>query len=377
MNKSKLHLDPELWRIPAAIASAMGSGFLLSAGTVSGVTSPLAAALAGIISPIYAISVLIGSMLCYGAKGAPPGMRFLLISLVVVTCTRILFREQSKPWALAMMTTFGCVIGSFVLYIVFEAGNGNLPLYLFASFLTGIAAYFLADARDTLLCHRSVVLHAGKTFTFSLCWMLCVTALCGLDTPYFNIGRVTALSVTLLFARQLRHTGGTLMGALTTCGVTLCSVPLGTPVLFLPVTGMMTGFCSGLPQILFIPVFFLLQALSSAILDGSRGFIREMTEISIACGVYVLLTQIDLHRFLTFGDAEQAIPVYRRERFVGDAVRSLHKETAEVMHRLTIVPPEDAAVQVRERLCTGCKNHNYCCSSSGTDRCFRSYHVSY
>ena len=293
-------------------------------------------------------------------------MHVLLVCLVGVTCMRILFREQSKPWVLSLMTALCCIVGSFVLDIGFDAGAGNLPLYLFASCLTGIASYFLADARDTLTEHRRVVLHAGKTFTFSLCWILCITALCGLDTPYFNVGRIAALSVTLLFARQLHHMGGTLMGALTTCGVTLCSVQLGTPLLFLPVTGMMAGFCAGLPQILYIPVFFLLQALSTAVLDGSRGFIREMTELAVSCGVYVLLTQIDLHRFITFGDAENVPSGFRRERFVGDAVHSLHVEASEVMHRLTLAQPEDAAVQVRERLCTGCKNHSWCWSQRGT-----------
>ncbi len=363
MNKPKLHLDPDCWHIPAACASAVGGGFLLSAGTVSGVTSPLAAALAGIVSPLYALGLLLGSLLCYGVRGAPAGMQFLLLSLLGVTCIRIFLREERRPWILALTTALSCIIASFVQSLVFE--TGYIPVSLFASFLTGIAAYFLADARDTLTAHRRIVLHAGKTFTFSLCGMLCVTALCGLDTPFFNVGRIAALSVTLLFARQLRHTGGTLMGALTTCGVTLCSVPLGTPMLFLPVTGMMAGFCAGLPQILYIPVFFMLQALSTAVLDGSRGFVREMTELAISCGVYVLLTQIDLHRFLLCGDAEHAPSAYHRERFVGDAVRSLREETSEVMHRLTLAPPEDDAVQVRERLCTGCKNHSYCWSQRG------------
>lgn len=363
MNKPKLHPDPELWRIPAACAASLGSGFLLSAGTVSGVTSPLAAALAGIVSPLCAMGILMGAFLCYALRGAPPGMLFLLLCLAGVTCVRILFREQRKPWTLALLTASCCITASFVQDIVFE--TGNLPVCLFASFLTGIAAFYLADARDTLCLHRRIVLHAGKTFTFSLCMMLCITALCGLDTPFFNLGRIAALSITLLFARQLRHTGGTLMGALTTCGVTLCSVPLGTPVLFLPVTGMMAGFCAGLPQILFIPMFFLMQALGTAVLDGSRGFVREMTELAVACGVYVLLTQLDVHRFVTCGDAERAPSAYGRERFVSDAVRSLREETAEVMHRLTLAPPEDPAALLRGKLCTGCKNYNFCWSQRG------------
>ncbi|MCR5717516.1 MAG: SpoIIE family protein phosphatase [Oscillospiraceae bacterium] len=360
MNKSRPHFDPALLHIPAAFAAALASGFLLSAGTVSGTVSTLAAALAGITPPLYSIAILLGALACYGVKGAPPGMHFLLAALVTVTCVRILFHEQCKPHLLALTTTLCGVFSGIILDVIVYAGAGQLPLYLFASVLTGTAAYFLADARDTLYEQRRITIHAGKTFTFSLCYLLCITALCGLDTPFFNIGRIVGLSLTLLFARQLRYTGGTLVGALTACGVTLCSVSLGTPMLFLPVTAMMAGFCSALPQLLFIPVFLLMQALSSAVLDGSRGLVREMTEIAVSCGLYVLLSQADLYRFLSLGDAEHMPSDYRRERFIAEAVKELREETSAVMHRLKVTPPDDPAIQIRERLCTGCRNYSDC-----------------
>ena len=67
--KIKWHLRPELLRVPLGVAAALCGGFLLSAGTVSGVSSPLAAALAGITPPLYSMSILLGSLICYGVTG--------------------------------------------------------------------------------------------------------------------------------------------------------------------------------------------------------------------------------------------------------------------------------------------------------------------
>lgn len=360
MKKPKFDLRPEMLRVPLGLAVSVSGGFLFSMGTISGAVSPLAAALAGIVPPLYSISILLGSLLCYGVTGAPPEMHFLLTALVLVTCLRVLFRELNKPHILALMTASCGILGGFVLDFLFYGGAGNLPLYIFESLLTGVAVYFLADAAAALRESRRIVLHAGKTFTFALCYLLCVTALCGIDTPLCNIGRIAGMSLTLLFAKQMRYTGGTLLGALTACGVTLCSVSLGTPVLFLPVTAMMAGFCANLPNALLIPLFFVLQGLSSAVLDSSIGFVKVMVELAFSCGIFALCSQLDLHRFLVMDAMQGTTPRLRQERYLSEALHSLRDETSAVMHRLTVAPPEDAVMQVRDRLCTGCKNQSYC-----------------
>ena len=360
MKHPKLHLPPELWQMPLAFALSVSGGFVLSAGTVSGVASPLAAALAGVTPPLYSVSILLGALLCYGVNGAPAGMHFLLTMLTLVTCVRVLFRELTRPHVQAFVAAVCGILGGFTLHFVLEARTGSLPLYIFESFLTAAAAYVLADARDSLRENRRIVLSAGKTFTFAVCYLLCVTALCGLDTPFCNIGRIAGTVITLLFARQMRHTGGTLLGALTACGVTLCSVSLGTPVLFLPVTGMLAGFLANLPNALFIPVFFVMQGLSSAVLDSSRELYKILAELAVSCGIYALFAHFDLYRFvMNEQESTHGFHVHH-ERYLEGAVRGLREESTEVMRRLSILPPEDAVAEVRAALCTGCKNRSYC-----------------
>lgn len=356
----KFHiLQKEAVRVPLGCAAAVGGGFLLSMGTVSGAASPLAAAVAGVCSPLYAFGVLFGGLLAYAAYGAPEGMQFLISCLIAVACLRMLFRDRLTPHISAVMTAFGCVAAGFAADLIFHSGRGRLPLYIMAALMTGMAAYFFADATECIRKQKRIALHPAKSFTFAICYLLLITALCGLQISFCNVGRVIGTAATLLCARQLRQNGGTLCGALTACGITLCSVKLGMPMLFLPVTAMLMGFLTKLPNALFIPVFFCIQSLSSAVFDSSMGLAAVLLELILACTVYALCGHIELGRFV-ITEPKSGASTVQQERFLGEALHELVEEATAVMHRLTIPPPENAAMQLRSKVCTDCKNCTYC-----------------
>lgn len=375
MKNIKKLLKHEVIRIPLGCLGALGSGYLLSVGTVCGVASPLAAAFAGIVSPLYAICILFGSLLAYSMQSTPAGMTFLLTSLVSVSCVRLLFYEARRPHVLAALTIFaGCAAGFVTdLYLASEAGF--LPLYIMEALLTGVASYFLADAMTALQSTGKLCLDAGKSFTFAIACLLVITALCGLDLPFCNIGRIAGIVLTLLAAKQFGQQGGTLMGALTACGTVLCSMQTGMPLLFLPVTAMLSGFLRKLPNALFIPLFFLMQGLSSAILDSSAEFARVLVELLLSCCLYALCSHAPLYRILTFHSESSSGGqcVVQREQFLSNALGDLREETAEVMHRLKPAKPCDSVKRAREQLCAGCKNEDFCWKKCGekTEAAFR------
>lgn len=359
MKKIRRILQSEAIRIVMKTLSAVGGGFLLSIGTVSGVASPLAAAFAGISHPLYAFSLLLGSLIAYTVSGAPQGMQYLIGSLVVITCCRILFHDTDRPHILSLMTALCCIVAGAVIDIVFYAGGGKLPLYILEALLTGVASYFLADAALCLRTRRPISMHAGRSFTFAFSYLLCITALCGVDASFCNLGRVAGTAATLLCARKLRQQGGTLCGALTTCGVTLCSVRLGTPILFLPVTGMLMGYLSGLPNALYIPAFFIMEVLSGAVLDSSTELARVAVEMVLGCTLYALCSHLELFRFIGGADENDADQT-AADRFIGGALHELAQETTAVMQRLTVPEPASFACRLRQQVCTGCSNYDTC-----------------
>ncbi|MDE5884531.1 MAG: SpoIIE family protein phosphatase [Oscillospiraceae bacterium] len=371
--KFKKILASEWLQVPVFCAGSVCSGFLLSLGTISGGTSPLAAALAGICNPLYAFCMLLGSLLAYAIRQAPEEMQFVLIALVSVTCMRILFYEHhpnsdsdsnsyQKASVMGVLTGISCVISGLLLSLVFEHHTGKLLLYLPEAFLTGAAAYFLADAVQSLRENRKIILNPGKSFTFAICYLLGITALCGMDFQFCNLGRITGVLCTLLAARQFKQSAGTLCGALTTCGIVLCSVPLGMPLLFLPVTAMLAGFLSRTPNSVLIPAFFLMQIFSSAVLDSSMELVKILVELMIACCIYAMCSKIELRYFISI-PAVNSIgqrQIIQQEQFLGDALEHLREETSAVMRHLTVGSIPDPIGQVREHVCKDCPQYQTC-----------------
>lgn len=352
----------EAVRIPLECIAAFSGGTLLSIGTICGVASPLAAALAGICTPLNAFCILLGSLLAFVVQGAPSEMTFLLACLVSVTCMRILFYEARTPHVLAILTVVSCSAAAVVNDLVFSAEGGMMPLYLLAAMLIGLASFFLADAWSAYSANRRIMLDTGKSFTFAIVYLLIIAALCGLDLPFCNPGRVTGMLATLLAARQFRHNGGTLLGALTACAAVLCNVKLGIPLLFLPVTAMFAGFLSHLPNAVFIPVFFLMQTLGSIVIDSSMELAKVLVELVLSCFLYALFSHAPLYRILTFHSQKPVNGqcVMYREQFLSNSIGDLREEASEIMQRLRPEKNMDSVQLVKERLCKGCKNEKYC-----------------
>ncbi|MBR0483223.1 MAG: SpoIIE family protein phosphatase [Oscillospiraceae bacterium] len=352
----------EWFQVPVCCALSASGGYLLSMGTVSGIVSPLAASLAGICSPLYIFCILLGSLLSYCVQDAPEGMQFLLTSLIAILCIRIFFYDNFKPWVSGILTAVTCIGAGIMLDVLFQGGEGKLPLYILESFMTGTASFFLSDAVQNLREHRRIALGGGKSFTFSICYLLIITALCGIDLEFCNLGRIIGMTVTLTASRQFRQSAGTLCGALTACGVVLCSVPLGMPLLFLPVTAMLAGFLYQIPNAFYIPVFFLMQLFSSAVLDSSIGIIRILSELIISCTLYAVFCRTEFRKWISFPESAPSgqKQVIQQEIFLSKALQELREETSAVMRHLTVITPPEPAEQVRETLCQNCPHYVQC-----------------
>ena len=348
--------------IPFCCVLATGGGDLLSMGTVSGAVSPLAAAVAGICSPLYSFCLLLGSLIAYCIQGAPEEMQFLLTCLISLLCIRIFFCENEKPWLSGVLTAVTCIGAGVMTDLLFRNADGKLPLYILESFLTGTAAYFFSDAVQSFRKDQKITLSAGKSFTYAVCYLLTITALCSLDLKFCNLGRILGITVTLLASRQFRQSAGTLCGALTACGVVLCSVSLGMPLLFLPVTAMLAGFLYRIPNAFYIPVFFLMQIFSSAVFDSSIGIIKVLAELVVTCTLYAIFCQTEFRKFIA---VPERVPmgqrqVIQQEIFLSTALQELREETSAVMRHLTVSTLPDPVQQVQQNLCQNCKYCSRC-----------------
>ena len=289
-------------------------------------------------------------------------MQFLLTALISVLCVRIFISDTEKPWIAGVLTSVTSICAGILLDVFFQGGGGKLPLYILESFLIGITAFFLSDAVQNFKENHMISLNAGKSFTYAVCYLLGITALCGIDFEFCNLGRIFGMTITLLASKQFKQSAGTLCGALSACGVVLCSVSLGMPLLFLPVTAMLAGFLYQLPNAFYIPVFFVMQIFSSAVLDSSIGIMKILAELIITCTLYAVCCQIEFRNFISLPEEAPAgqRQVIQQEIFLSKALQELREETSAVMRHLTLNAPPDPCEQVKKNICQNCKRCEFC-----------------
>ncbi len=345
-------------RIPAGCLLAALAGFALTTGQVCGEVSPLAAVLTGVCPPFYGLFILAGAMLACIFM-VPEGMYFALAALVCVLSMRILFYELRRPHVLAVLSAVAGVAGGAAVEFVFQAQHGRFPLFVLESLVIGAAVYFLSDAARCLKEARCIVLGAGSSFTFAMTMLLSVTALCGIDTPWLNVGRLLGMTAVLIAARQFGQTGGTLCGALCTCGAALCSIQLGQPLLFLPITAMLAGFLHKLPQPLFLSVFFVMQLMSAAVLDGSQELVRLVIELILACMLHGFCPHDALLRWIRVQSAENASG-RAVEPMLMHTIDAIRQDTRALLSHLPASAPPKAAETLRRSVCSTCKNADFC-----------------
>lgn len=354
-------LSHEALHLPVGCVLSAVAGAVLSSGTVCGVPSPLAAILAGIVHPAASFCFLAGSLAAYLLHGMPETMLFLLVMLLTVSSLRLLFYEWNKPHLLAVLAVFsGVIAGIFTELFLWE--RHCLPLYVLESLMIGMGVYVTSGAVICFRKNQKICLNAGNGFVFAMVWILCVTGLCGLHLPFCNIGRIAAFTATLFAMRKYSCVGGTLCGSLSVCGATICSVSLGTPILFLPVIGILGGFLNALPNALFLPVFFLMQFLSSAVLDSSTELAKILAELLISCTVYAIFSNADFTNIIRLSEEKPVSARYfpSQESYLAEGFHTLREETASIMHKLRPLHSPDSLELARTMLCTECRNYSFC-----------------
>lgn len=365
----------EAVRTPLTCLAALGGGFLLSLGNICSVPSPLPAVLAGIVHPLSSFCILIGSVLAFLVLGGGETMYFSLLFLTFSACLRFALHGMDSPQRSAVLTAMAGVPAGFGAELMSTHRSGILPFYILEALLCAGAVYFLSDGKSTLLKEKKICLDKGSGFTFAMIYLLGITALCGLDLTFCNPGRAFGMAVTLMAAKKFRQTGGTLCASLTVCGTSLCSVSLGTPLLFLPVAGMLAGFLYRLPDALLIPVFFLLQMLGSLAFDGSHELARITAELLIGCCLFGVCSRMDVSNYIRLRRTEPASALYfpQREQFLSGAFLHLRREASSVMGRLKPEESEEEELAAKGVLCTGCRNASYCWQQrkNATETAFR------
>ena len=338
-------------------------GLIFSGAEIGSLPSPLPLAIAGCLSSTGAIAVLIGTLLRYLMSDLLLERLPLLFALLLITCARLFLRNYHSA-AFLSLCTGGCTLFSGILLSFLMNGTAqDFLLYGMTACLTGTTAWFLHTVLLGLQNQQKIQLKSATGCAAAIVYILCIAALTSFDYPFMNFGRILGIAVTLLAARRFRYMGGVICGALTACGKMLCAGELGMPLLFLPITGLLSGYLVDRGIGLMTIAFFLINALAQLTVGLQVITFSSIGDLFLGCIAFLLLNNICFDRWLitansSYDSTMQTIST--RLQFMSEAIHSVREDTSEIAALLQKQKPEPVKEAVCDRICAGCKAQHHC-----------------
>ncbi|MGN1113528.1 MAG: SpoIIE family protein phosphatase [Oscillospiraceae bacterium] len=226
-----------LWLLSAAAA------FAASFGKTFGYSSAMNVAVS-VISGFNFIPAFLGSALSYLFQGSWVNGASQLASMLVIGLVRGILSERKyteKPGFSAILTSGILLLFSGVIDIATGASGYTIAMSIVNALFCGVVVFIskvILYRRD----YEGVVELSGVNGVYgAVIYIAIISTLCSLPIPAINIGRAIGCFAVLCGVRKYRNAGGAVMGAITTCGILLCSPSLAKNSLLLATSGLICG----------------------------------------------------------------------------------------------------------------------------------------
>lgn len=339
-------------------------GILFSHAKMGSIASPLHVATASIMSASGAVCVLAGSSLSYVASGTIMDNLHILIALLFISVLKIIGNERLQSSFCALMSG-GCIItGGIVSAIISELTLFDMLSFCISSFLAAVSAYFIHFVYDNFKRQKRIVLNSSLMCAYAVIYILVISALCNLNIYYFNIGRITAIFITLIAAEKYHQSGGVICGSLSACAVMLCDVDCGMPVIFLPVAGFMTGFLHRFSTSVVTGTFVVINLFAQLAIGIDFAYYSYITDLVVGSGIYVVLRKICLERWLLTNEKKNneltELFEYRMKMLAG-SIGAVRKDTEKVSEMLKSNNDRSSIItRISDCICSECPSKAVC-----------------
>lgn len=217
--------------------------FVASFGKILGFPSPMNVAVA-VLSGVNIIPAFIGAVLSYIIQGSPGAGIVQLCSILVVVALRAVLYENGRkdsPVFLSLVTSGVMILFGGVMSIAVPSDTYTTAMRMMSALLGGCFVFVtktVIQRKD----YDGIVELSGINGVFGgIIYIMVIATLCACPVPVVNVGRIAGAFAILCGVRKYRTAGGAVMGALTTCGILLCSPMSAKNTLLLATSGLICG----------------------------------------------------------------------------------------------------------------------------------------
>lgn len=220
-----------------------GVSFVASFGKILNFPSPINVAVA-VLSGVNIIPAFIGAVISYLIQGSLQAGIVQLCSILVIAALRTIIYQSGRndnPVFLSLMTSGVMILFGAVMSIAMPSDTYTATMRMLSALTCGCFVFVtktVAQRRD----YDGIVELSGINGVFGgIIYIMAIATLCACPVPIVNVGRIVGAFAILCGVRKYRTAGGAVMGALTTCGILLCSPMSAKNTLLLATSGLICG----------------------------------------------------------------------------------------------------------------------------------------
>ncbi len=348
-------------------AAAFLCGLIFACTHLGSIVSPVPAAAGMCVSPVSSAAVLLGAITSGCITQTISEQAELIISLMLISCTRIILREYHSSRFVSIASCICVLIAGVVASFTENRGGAGILVSAMSGLLTGITSYFLYTVLSGIGSGRKIHLRSTAGCAAAVVYFILIAALSSFEISFINPGCVAGTAATLVASRRFRYTGGVICGSLAACGALLSGESEGLSLVFLPVTGMIAGYMADAGAFTSTAVFYLCSALAQLTVQSGSDAYTALGNLFLGCIISLFMSNICLDKWIvTEGTSVKHMMdnTAMNMQFMAETIGSVRADTeriAEVLSR-----PESGSTvcaRVSEAVCAGCSSRSSCWES--------------
>lgn len=340
--------------------------FITANSTFATVQSSLNVALMGALPPIYACSVLAGSLIAYFTAKDFLNSAVMICAMLLVAGVRIFINRYISNIHNCLITTMCMLGGGIVIFTATEQGIDAIGIHICVSILTGIVQYFLNQLfyEDEYGFH----INTDSVVSISVAYTLLIATMSSISVWYINVGVVLATVGVLCGAKIYGTGGGGVCGILSTCGMLLYSSQLGFSVILYAIGGLVCGMVKEHNRVIYSIFFVCVNVIGLLIIGSMELFTLMIAGLLIGTTIYMLIPNV----YLTAETDKQILPctapdtsfigtIEARLKYSAQTIKDVRENSSEIAKAIEKKSkPLDTTSELYKTVCYKCKNYSYC-----------------
>lgn len=358
------------WSVFQVILLAL-CGILSSGSQFATNISPLNVAIVAAIDLPWSIVVLATSLTTYIITDTFMTAIVNIISIIAIIAFKYticeLLGKKSTAAFNALLTFIIMTSTSIGVSILESSAVETMAIRLSQSLLCSATVYFLITAFRVIKNENALPVSGSAGASLAIVYVVTLATLTSIQIYYVNLGRVTGLIIMLLAIKKYKHIGGAITGILTSCGIILCSLKLGSSTLMLAASGLIAGLFIEIGTLPSILAFILTNVIGLVAIGADSTALTLLIDLGAASVLYILVPNSLWNKILLrvgYTNNSFEVMVKNASKRLDFASRTL-KDVKDSIEKVSCamenkVKNKDIITKVCESVCTNCKNNLIC-----------------